>query len=152
MCFHFTKTIQEQPDKRDCADDSNVLTNFPPSLNAHVRIKKSKHHYLDLKGWWETLRAEKRPCTLRTAVPRPGELPHSLNQTALMQTRPRHIGDGCHSEHFAEILRCPHFSLRGSQHACIVKWIFNCPGSTNRAAMQSCSVMHKYMQIVFLCD
>lgn len=151
MCFHFMKTIQEQPEKRDCADYSNVLTNFPPPLNTHACIK-SRQRYLDLKGWWETLRAEKRLCTLRTAVPRPGELSHSLNQAAQMQTRPRHIGDGCHSEHFVEILRSPRFSLHGSQHACIVKWIFNCPGSTNRAAMQSCSVMHKYMQIVFLCN
>lgn len=151
MCFHFKKTILEQPEKRDCAYYSSVLTNFPPSLNTHACIK-SEHHYLDLKGRWETLRAEKRPCTLRTAVPRTIELSHSLNQTAQTQTKPRHIGDGCRSERFVEILRCHHFSLYGSQHACIVKWIFNCPGSTNRAAMQSCSVTHKYMQIAFLCN
>lgn len=103
MCFNFMKTIQEQPEKHDCADYSNVLTNFPPSLNTQVCIK-SKHHYLDLKGRWETLRVEKRPCTQCTAVPRPSELFHSLNQAAQMHMRPWHIRDGCHSEHF-ELLR-----------------------------------------------
>lgn len=33
MCLHFMKTIEEQPEKRDYADYSNVLTDFPPSLN-----------------------------------------------------------------------------------------------------------------------